>query len=344
MVPSIHELLTYCRPAGSVTDLEFCERFIAPLPGAYCDTHGNWHVVIGAEPSILFSAHTDTVHRAPGRQTVMESNGIIRLSKRSIREDRNCLGADDTAGIWILLNLIRSGIRGHYVFHYAEEHGGIGSGDLANKYPEWLKRFRMAIAFDRRGTSDVITHQIGGRTASNVFAESMVAAMSTAGLPGYGPMHGVYTDTANYSHLIPECTNLSVGYNYEHSPDECLNRFHLERLRDTLIRLDWGSLIVDRDPTTEDPDDWRGNRWTTIGRDDSPELDDCVQCLSCGTEFLVDWQSGLMICPDCGEDTNLEFVDDDPATSDPDSVYLDDTYARVQAELTAQLLKWKKDR
>ena len=79
---------------------------------------------------------------------------------------RNCLGADDTAGVWLALELIRRQIAGRYVFHFGEERGGIGSGMLAHRHPDWLAECQMAIALDRAGYDEVITHQGGNRTAS----------------------------------------------------------------------------------------------------------------------------------------------------------------------------------
>jgi hypothetical protein len=108
------DMLTYCRPAKTPQPAVFCDRFIAPLPGAIIDAYQNWHVTIGDSP-ILWSAHTDTVHRmnGPTRQTVSynPATGIVRLSKRS-RKVSYCLGADDTAGVFLLVCMIRAGVPG----------------------------------------------------------------------------------------------------------------------------------------------------------------------------------------------------------------------------------------
>lgn len=244
-------LHTYARPMASPSERKFIDRFIRPT-GAKPDRHGNWIATIGAKPRVLWSCHTDTVHRRSGRQHVL------------VRDDRwlhlpagsrsNCLGADDTAGIFILLEMMQRGIEGRYVFHYGEERGAIGSSALVEEYPEWLPEIDLAIALDRRGTTDVITHQ-GGRTASDAFALELA---TTIGM-GYEPSdRGIFTDTERYAGVVPECTNLSVGYEHAHSPDEILDADHVFALSDRLCEV--GSLIATigatRDPLAPDHDEF----------------------------------------------------------------------------------------
>jgi hypothetical protein len=257
-VQELLDMLTYCRPAGSPTERAFIARYIRPLPGAIQDMCGNWHVEQG-DQRVLWSAHTDTVHKLEGRQTVRYNPAtmIAQLSRRSKRQGRNCLGADDTAGVFILCEMIRAGIPGHYVFHYAEERGGIGSNGLAKHAPDLVSNSDIAIAFDRRGGSDVITSQYGSRCASDTFALSLAAEIARVNPRlDYASASGVYTDTAEYMHLIPECTNLSVGYLHEHSDRECLYIWHTLQLLDAMLHLDTDRLIVEREPKV---DDWQGD-------------------------------------------------------------------------------------
>jgi hypothetical protein len=59
----------------------------------------------------------------------------------------------------------------------------------------------------------------------------------------------VYTDTAEFVDIIPECTNISVGYDHEHSQQECLNIHHYELLSQAVLAVQWDKLPTDRDPT-----------------------------------------------------------------------------------------------
>lgn len=242
------DMLSYRRPFRGRTVDTFCERFLRPL-GATPDAFGNWIAVVGDAP-ILWSSHTDTVHYRDGRQTVSVSeDGYARLSKRSrMPNESNCLGADCTAGVWIMAQMIRAGVAGTYVFHAGEERGGHGSSYLLETREAWLRSFTHAIAFDRRGSSSVITHQ-GNRTASATFAQAFAAELDRCGLKGYEPDDtGVFTDTAIYSDVIAECSNVSVGYDREHSSAESLDLVHIAALAHAMSRFNVASLVVDRDP------------------------------------------------------------------------------------------------
>jgi hypothetical protein len=252
------DMLSYRRPMGSATEKAFIARYIQPL-GAVQDDYQNYHVWIpnadGTPSRVLWSCHTDTVHKAEGRQTVRYDavTGVIDLSKRAKRTGSNCLGADDTAGVFVLTELVKAGIPGHYVFHYGEERGGHGSGDLARMEPELLEPAEIAIALDRRGHGDIVTFQYGSRCASEAFATSLGAALLAVddGLP-YLSAHGIYTDTAEYTGIVAECTNLSIGYFHEHTIRECLDSVHVFQLLAALKRLDTGALIVSREPGEDD--------------------------------------------------------------------------------------------
>jgi hypothetical protein len=149
--------------------------------------------------------------------------------------------------------MIEAGVPATFIFHRAEEIGGRGSQWLADNYPEWLGKFNICLALDRRGTEDVIVSQWGGRTASDAFAESLAEALGM----GHHAADGVFTDSANYAELIPECSNLSIGYQQEHTAFETLDTEYLEKVIAALCKVDWTALKVERDPRTNDwLDDW----------------------------------------------------------------------------------------
>jgi hypothetical protein len=254
---TLADMLTYCRPADSETEALFCYNYIANLPGVTLDAYGNYHVTIGTSP-IVWSCHTDTVHRRDGRQKLWITPNAIGLHPH---EKANCLGADDTVGVWIMREMILAGIPGHYVFHYAEEIGGIGSRNVTRESPELFKDARFCIALDRQGTTDVITHQAGDRCCSDAFAQSLAAQL--ASVADYKPCdRGVYTDSAEYTGIIGECTNLSVGYYRQHSANEYCSPGHAVALLDALSRLDANALVSERMPgDSEWDDDLDGDDW-----------------------------------------------------------------------------------
>jgi hypothetical protein len=63
---------------------------------------------------------------------------------------------------------------------------------------------------------------------------------------------GVYTDSAEFVHVIPECTNISVGYYKEHTHFEHQDIDHLVRLCIAVCKIDWEILPTKRDPNKID--------------------------------------------------------------------------------------------
>lgn len=248
---SLMLMLETKRPHKSKAEKKFISDFIEPL-GVERDGFGNLYKRIeGAGDNVLWSIHTDTVHHSGGRQLIRKRKGMIRLNPKS---KANCLGADDTAGIWLAREMIAARKPGLYVFHRAEECGGLGSDFIATHNTELLKGIRIAIALDRRGYGDVITHQME-RGCSDAFADSLCAGLNKGHNLEFSPDNtGLFTDTANYFTLIPECTNISVGYFGNHSSKEYQDSEFLVSLRAALIALDTSKLIVERNPEESDWD------------------------------------------------------------------------------------------
>lgn len=241
------DILKHMRPHESSTERMIADKHIMSLPGARRDEKGNIIVVVGEGSRTLFSCHTDTVHHEEGKQGLMydQEMGVVYVAG----ETGGVLGADDGAGMWLMRKMILAGVKGTYVFHAGEECGGIGSSWLAKNHPEWLKGFDRAIAFDRKDTGHVITHQGFEQCCSNLFAGALADALNSAGPLGYAPNDsGIYTDTREYTHLIPECTNLSVGYYDEHKNSEMLDVGHLVALSDACLKVDWEALPTARVP------------------------------------------------------------------------------------------------
>ena len=253
---SIHELLDMletCRVGGSKSENDYIAKYIDPL-GAEVDGYGNRVVMVpipAGHPKILWSTHTDTVHWGGGTQRVEITSGMAWTS------DGSCLGADDTVGNWLAIEMIRAQVPGVYVFHREEESGGGGSRFMAKHEGKWLEEFDCAIALDRAGYSDVITYQSGGRCCSDEFAQSLADQMGGSFKPCET---GVFTDTANYVDHIGECTNLSVGYFRQHGPMEHTNLGFAFRMRNQLLDADWTKLVFKR-KAGEIEESWYDNKY-----------------------------------------------------------------------------------
>jgi len=234
----ICRMLEYKRPHGSDSEFAFIRRFIDVVPGMQRDSFGNRYIRLplrdGTQSKVMWSAHTDTVHRGDGKQIVdIDRHGYMTLP---VDSGSNCLGSDDGAGVYILLSMIYAGVPGLYIFHRGEEVGGLGSEYISRNTPDLLSGIDYAIAFDRKLYKSVITYQAGYRCCSDQFVKDLAGMLAPA-LPLECDDGGSFTDTENYTDLVHECTNISVGYERQHTPLEVLDTDYMFRVADTFIKL-----------------------------------------------------------------------------------------------------------
>ena len=235
----LQAMLKLCRAHGSAGERVFIKKYLAPYDAMpYMSPSGEvlaYVVFVGAGGGALFSGHVDTVHAkdAPLYQDIVYDKLSGMIYKHAEDPLKMPLGADNGAGCWLMMEMIDACVPGTYIFHRGEERGGIGSAGMAAHHSDFLKGFKYAIAFDRRGINNVITEMMVGRTCSDTFAQALSDKLGL----GYAPDNtGSFTDTANYIRLIPECTNVSVGYDHEHGPHEVLDVVHLVALRAALVK------------------------------------------------------------------------------------------------------------
>jgi hypothetical protein len=243
----LFRLLSAKRRYGSVTEGAVIPYLLTCLPEdslAWVDGAGNLHVDMRVDISVnrtLFVAHTDTQHRGTGLNVYRRDGDMVYA------DGDDCLGADDAVGVAILAQLIHC-VPAYYIFTRGEEVGGIGSKYVASNYKELLKQFERAIAFDRADVHEVITHQVVGRCCSDEFAQALSDALSQGNLL-YAPSDaGVYTDTAEWVDLVPECTNIGCGYWAQHGPKEHMNLRHVLQLCEAACKVQWDDLPTKRDP------------------------------------------------------------------------------------------------
>lgn len=210
------------------------EELIDYLPENYFkDSHGNYFVKIG-ESKTCFTCHLDTSCRDQSEVIHVFEGNYIKTNGKSI------LGADDKAGMTIILHMIEKKIPGYYCFFIGEEVGCIGSSAAAKE--EFYRGFDRMISFDRRGTSSIITFQSSRRCCSDDFANEVKNQFELNGLQMTLDQGGVWTDSAEFVDVIHECTNISVGYYREHSTEEYQDIDYLERLCEVVTKVDWESL------------------------------------------------------------------------------------------------------
>jgi hypothetical protein len=223
------------------------EKDIFPLlnPELKEDEFGNLFIKIG-ESDVMFTSHLDTATSALSEVVHVIDGVNIKTDGKSI------LGADDKAGVTIMLHMIENNIPGLYYFFLGEEVGCVGSRKVASKYKEEkIEGINKVISFDRRGTTSIITFQSGSRCCSDKFGDELSKQLNSANetFSYKNDTTGLLTDSIQFVRLYPECTNISVGYQNEHTFSEVQNIEHLEKLAEACLKVDWNNLPVERDPS-----------------------------------------------------------------------------------------------
>lgn len=215
------------------------------------DDYGNYFIKIpradGTESDSMFTCHLDTACKEQVLVKHVQTDKYISTNGKSI------LGADDKAGMVVILYMIENKVPGLYYFFIGEEVGCIGSS-AASKYDS--SHIKRCVSFDRRDTCSVITHQMYGRCCSDDFANELSMRLNNAGyeLDLYPDSTGVVTDSASFMEKISECTNISVGYYDEHTYKEKQDIDFLVKLCRSVVNIDWESLPTKRDPLEYDDD------------------------------------------------------------------------------------------
>jgi tripeptide aminopeptidase len=186
------------------------------------DDYGNLLAAVhcGNGPTILLSAHMDTVRPFSPKRTIIE-NGTILSSSRGI------LGADDRAGIAVILEILdfirHSRFKGtlKIAFTVEEEIGCLGSRHID---PTFLQDIDVAIVVDRRGTRDIVTSYAGiVPFCDDNYGRIFETAGALAGMPDWKMAPGGLSDAKVFAEFGIPSVNLSVGYEHEHTELETLD-------------------------------------------------------------------------------------------------------------------------
>lgn len=231
------------------------------------DDHKNLYKVIKNGdnlPTTMFTSHLDTVvdsrfyrfckkYKLPlGRNKIVEhifskDNSIVKTN------DKTTLGADDKAGVTIILQMIKHNKPGVYYLFKGEEVGRIGSSTLRKSLYENLdlKNVTKCISLDRRGYDSVITHMGYKRTCSDKFALNVCLKLNEYGFWYRIDPEGASTDSLGFIDRFNECTNISVGYFKPHSNKEFQDLEFLEDLTNAFIHINWERMRSYRTPSKE---------------------------------------------------------------------------------------------
>ena len=154
----------------------------------------------GTDP-VLLVAHMDTVHEDPPETICYSKDGRFAMSPQGI-------GGDDRAGVWIVMDVVRAGIRPHVLFCEDEEIGGIGAREFAGSgiAPD----VNCILEIDRKGDSDAVFYD-----CDNPRFTGFILGF------GFREEQGSFSDI---SIVAPQAgiaaANLSAGYYFPHTRHE----------------------------------------------------------------------------------------------------------------------------
>lgn len=152
--------------------------------------------------------------------------------------------------------MIENNIPGTYYFFAGEEPTAKGGGLYGSKRalaanPEFFKKFKRAVCFDRKHEGSIVTRQMARFTCSDEFVNSLMDQFGKQGLEYYPDQTGWYTDTAVFLNVISEVTNLSSGTYKEHTDYEYVDINYLQKVAEAALHIDWESLPSVRVPKKE---------------------------------------------------------------------------------------------
>jgi hypothetical protein len=224
---------------------------LLPKGGTF-DTHGNYYITIGSDPTTLFTTHLDTFSDKYEKVKHVIKGETIATDGTTI------LGGDNKLGTTILCYLIKNNVPGLYAFFVGEEPCGgspglWGSRKAVDTETERFSNIKRAIAFDRREIGSIITRQSGRPCCSDEFAEELSIRFKQNGMSYDSDPTGYYTDTASFMKIVPECTNISAGGWGEHTTKEYVKLDYTWKVAQAASKIDWESLPVARHikPTSE---------------------------------------------------------------------------------------------
>ncbi|WHY03298.1 M20/M25/M40 family metallo-hydrolase [Neobacillus sp. DY30] len=213
-------------PGVSTDESRFRSRMrnkLSPLlDHTFIDRKGNLlgFVQLGDGPTVLLSAHLDTVKEIVEGREIIEDNSILRSSE-------GILGADDRAGVAAILEILsrvkKTNFRGtlKVAFTVEEEIGCQGSRAIDQ---DFLEDVDAAIVIDRRGNRDIVTSwSYYVPFCPEEYGRLFEKAGKLAGMDDWKVTPGGISDAMVFAEFGIPSVNLSAGYQNEHKETETVD-------------------------------------------------------------------------------------------------------------------------
>lgn len=166
-------------------------------------------IAIGDIPVALV-AHLDTVFTQPPTEVFYDRVKNVMFSPDG-------LGADDRAGVYSIIQIIKMGLKPTIIFTTEEETGAKGAQALIKAFPNAPTELKYIIELDRRGSNDCVFYE-----CDNPDFEEYIESF------GFVTAWGTFSDI---SIICPKWgiagVNLSIGYKDEHTYGELLYVGHM---------------------------------------------------------------------------------------------------------------------
>lgn len=161
-------------------------------------------IIAEGDIPIALVAHLDTVFEEPPEEIFYDREKNVVFSPQG-------LGADDRAGVYSILRILREGLRPHIIFTTDEEIGGLGAQKVA-KLDIPFKDLKYIIELDRKGSNDCVFY--------NCENPDFIKYVETFGFEwNFGSYSDIYDICESWGIAG---TNLSIGYRDEHTYSEIL--------------------------------------------------------------------------------------------------------------------------
>lgn len=261
-------------------------------------------IAVGDIPVALV-AHLDTVFKQPPQRIFYDKIHNVIWSPEG-------LGADDRAGIFSIVQIVKDGFRPTIILTTDEEKGCLGAQALAKYVPEAPTKFKYILELDRKGYNDCVFYECDNPAFTN-YIQSF----------GFEFDYGSFSDI---SEICPKWgvagANLSIGYYDEHSVSETL---YVEHMFETITKVENMLKVVDEAPNfeyiklvyEENPWGWSPafgislEDWIKIVTEQA-KCDNCLQPDYDYNLFPLKGENGntIRLCMDCiGKIRNIEWCE-----------------------------------
>lgn len=208
-------LKTTCQVSQKVL-FESLRVFLQNLYGEVI-VNEDYLIAIGKTP-IALVAHLDTVFK-------YLPIDIYHDKEKNVIWSPYGLGADDRAGVYSIIKILKDGYRPTVIFTTDEELGNVGAIALSLNIPDPPASLKYIIELDRQGSNDCVFYDCDNKEFIN-YIESF----------GFKQARGSFSDISD---ICPYWgiagVNLSVGYYSEHSASEYLK---LEEMFNTIKKVE----------------------------------------------------------------------------------------------------------